>query len=320
MAKEAARHRIAEVVESANEFRNPMVLVPALSFLTFSLEDVEKVHEGLAEAGSLKFFDSRHDVLAYQKEGGTVLFFSYECLAWEKVGPNFVQLEAMRKAVQEVASLRRINVESLSVWLDCLSIPQLDALAKEAAIDSIYTYACISDVMVVVCPESVHANTGKQAGRESVKQRFWCRLEQTAFCCQRGAGRMHLHDGNGLESVPDHWLDTVCCVHDSEMTCCRLRHCGRSRCDRERSVAPLLALYHDIYSRAMSPECRKEDTHIWSLIRRNRDRVFPKSFQFLCGAGEEVRELFGDGVEQVERLVACEILAKSAAPTRLSGG
>lgn len=308
--KEAIRHWIAEVVKSTSIFRHPVALLPARSFLNLTLQDMEKMHEGLREANSLKFFDSKPDLLAFQKKGGVVLFFSYECLAWGTVGPNSVQLEAMGKAVREVAALYKIDLDSLLIWVDCLSVPQRDASATRAAIESIYAYACASDVMVVVCPDSVHAQTAKQAGRESVKWRFWCRVEQLAFCCQQGIGRMHLHGGQGLEPLPGDWMDSVCCVHDSDRTCCRLRHSGFSRCDRERAVVPLLALYHDVYTRAMSSECTDKDSYAWSLIRRNRRRMFPKSFRFLCGTREEQRELFGDKAEQIDRHLASEGLSK----------
>uniref|UniRef100_A0A7S0BAU9 Uncharacterized protein n=1 Tax=Pyrodinium bahamense TaxID=73915 RepID=A0A7S0BAU9_9DINO len=310
MAKEAARHRIAEVVESANEFRNPMVLVPALSFLTFSLEDVEKVHEGLAEAGSLKFFDSRHDVLAYQKEGGTVLFFSYECLAWGKVGPDAEQLAAMRQSVVEVASLYQLSLDSIFVWLDCLSVPQANRAARQAAISSICLYAAVSDFMIIACPNSVHASTLEKADSESIKRRFWCRLEQVVFGCLQGTGKMHLHRGRELEVLPDGWMDSICCVYESNTSCCRQRHAGFSGCDRETAVTPLLTFFSDVYWRATtSGQATEKDLYAWDLICRHRHRMFPKTFRFTSSAGEqqeeqeEERVLFGSFAQDIERLL-----------------
>jgi len=278
---ETTRSALLETLESAKEFDHPMALVPAHRFLELYPEDMVCTHEGLKEAGRLKFLNSRQDALALKKAGKATVFLSYECLAWGRVGPNPVQLEAMKSAVGEVVRLHRIGPESVFVWLDCLSVPQVDAPTKEAAIESIHAYARAADVMVVVCPDSVHETTGKKADRESVKRRFWCRMEQFAFGCQQGTGRMYLHDGRDFQPIPDDWMDSVCCVCDGDATCCRLGHSGCCGCDKTRALVPLLSLCHDVHTRAQSAECTEKDSYAWSLFSRHHHRMFPSLP--LCG-------------------------------------
>lgn len=76
------------------------------------------------------------------------------------------------------------------------------------------------------------------ANEESVKERFWCRLEQVAFLCRQGKNQMFLHRGMKLEPLPADWLDKVCCVYDSATTCCGLHHATIPNCDREKAVLP----------------------------------------------------------------------------------
>jgi len=309
-AEEGGGQRHFGAAEGAREFKHPMVLVPASCFLGMCLEDLEKMHEGPAHDSRLHFIEERREVLALREAGSTILFFSYECLAWGKVGPDAEQLAAMRQSVVEVASLYQLSLDSIFVWLDCLSVPQANRAARQAAISSICLYAAVSDFMIIACPNSVHASTLEKADSESIKRRFWCRLEQVVFGCLQGTGKMHLHRGRELEVLPDGWMDSICCVYESNTSCCRQRHAGFSGCDRETAVTPLLTFFSDVYWRATtSGQATEKDLYAWDLICRHRHRMFPKTFRFTSSAGEqqeeqeEERVLFGSFAQDIERLL-----------------
>merc|ERR1712136_167666 len=169
---------------------------------------------------------------------------------------------------------------------------------KKAAINSIYTFASIQSAMVIIAPPSRHRHTGQVANHHTVRRRLWCRVEHLSFCCSQGTDMMYVHKGEHLESLPADWMESVCCVMDSDCTCCRLHHSTSPSCDRETAVSSLLAMYCDVYSRIWESQGGETpDTvtkYAWNLITKHRQAMFPKHFQYVTAEGEVTRELFGD--------------------------
>lgn len=64
--------------------------------------------------------------------------------------------------------------------------------------------------MIIICPSSRHSSTHRVADAESVKARFYCRLEQVSFFCSKGLENMFLHKGHRLEPLPTSWMHDVC--------------------------------------------------------------------------------------------------------------
>jgi hypothetical protein len=52
-------------------------------------------------------------------------------------------------------------------------------------------------------------------------------------------------------SMRDEWMETNLFVFEGEMTCCRLKHEGITKCDKQRPVEPMLGLY----TSARSTQC-----------------------------------------------------------------
>jgi len=245
------------------------------------------------------------EVRELKAEGAVILFFSYECLQYERVAPNEVQLKAMQATIWEASRMHNTTVDKVYAWLDCFSIPQSNRFLQKAAINAIYGFASAPSVFVIVCPQSTHANTLRVANDESIKGRFWCRLEQVAFFCRQGRNKMFLHRGTKLDPLPADWLDSVCCVYDSITTCCRLQHATIPDCDREKAVLPLLALYHDVYERHSAKDSPKsqEDTDVWELIQRHKTAMFPTSFAYNYKGERQHRTLFGQMIERIELML-----------------
>lgn len=296
--------KVAEAVAAVEELTHPMVLVPAAAFLEHvTVPRIPCLQESFKAEGVLKVLDSMEEVRAFKAAGARIIFFSYECLQFNRVAPNEVQLAAMKASVVEAAAIKDTKLDHFYVWLDCFSVPQKNAFLKKAAINTLYSFASIPDMLVMVCPESRHASTMMPANMETIKTRFWCRLEQLAFFCSQGSEGMMLHLGAKLEPMPADWMDAVCCVYEANTTCCRLQHSTIPTCDREGAVLPLLALYYDVYRRVI---CTKElslDCAVWQLICRSKENMFPKQYVFNHEGKEEMRDLFGDMIERLESLL-----------------
>eukprot|EP00428_Durinskia_dybowskii_P036659 CAMPEP_0170272414 /NCGR_PEP_ID=MMETSP0116_2-20130129/36160_1 /TAXON_ID=400756 /ORGANISM="Durinskia baltica, Strain CSIRO CS-38" /LENGTH=320 /DNA_ID=CAMNT_0010523623 /DNA_START=16 /DNA_END=976 /DNA_ORIENTATION=- len=234
-------------------------------------------------------------------DGAFFVFFSYECIS-TKVGPNDVQFEAMKSAVVELSDGVDKRLEDIYIWLDCVSIPQRNKAMLAATVKSIYTFASVPDAMVLVCPMSEHAVTGRSASMESMKDRMWCRVEHLSYCCSRGRHSMFIHQGNALEPLPEDWIPSVCCVFEASSTCCSKEHFMSARCDRESVVLPLLALYYDASVRQARGGDSEKDDYAWGLISKYKDRMFPKTFIYRTAGKEEVKPLFDDMIERIDVL------------------
>jgi len=65
----------------------------------------------------------------------------------------------------------------------------------------------------------------------------------------------------------------------------------------------LLALYYDVLLRHARGLRDAKDFYAYNLIQENKERMFPKTFEYECDQGVFSKELFGDMLERVERLV-----------------
>lgn len=303
-----SQRTVDTAVASLKDFGYPMIVVPAPCFMETEFTSLAIMHEGFRAAGKLRVFDTANDVQSAKSDGDFIIFFSYECLRWETAGPNDDQFRAMKSVVNEVVARTNKPSNKFLIFLDCLSIPQRNSSTKKLAINSIYTYARMPDIMVIVCPESRHANTGQVADHTSVRKRLWCRLEHLAFYNTVGSRRMFLHCGGKLECLPRDWMHSVCKVFDGECTCCRLRHTNSEECDRKACVVPLLALYYDKQVQKMSGTRSSDDVvgdEGWELISKFRKQMFPNDFTYMTPMNTiESRVLFGDMLERIDKHIA----------------
>lgn len=155
----------------------------------------------------------------------------------------------MKWSLQKLCEETGLAWDRVYVWLDILSIPQINACQKSLAVNSLYTYAGMATYLVIVSPDSIHKELKTVANVLSYKERVWCRAEQLAFYCFNGRARMFLALLERLEKVPDNWMDDVACVFNGSMTCCSQKHKGGAPCDRQSLVAPLMGMYFDLYTK-----------------------------------------------------------------------
>jgi len=157
---------VTAAVTSTEELGAAMNCIPAFSFLDLEIDTVAEMHEGYRQSGSLKIFDRLQDVWEAKAAGAFIVFFSYECLAWKQAGPNKDQLHCMKESVKTLACQNQKNMDDVYVWLDCISIPQRNKAMQATSINSIYSFASLPNAMVIVCPDSIHVDTGQPANKK----------------------------------------------------------------------------------------------------------------------------------------------------------
>ncbi|CAE7701081.1 unnamed protein product [Symbiodinium sp. CCMP2456] len=307
--KAVLESKVKEGVDSITELAHPMVVTRADIFMDLSFEQIGELHEGARDRGILTYMDSKSSIHAHWKQepNSRIVFLSYQWLSWNRHGPNTTQFEAMRQAVARYAESMELTPSEVYVWLDVLSIPQYHKGVQLLAVNSLYTYASSADALLIVAPDSVHAETGQVANLQTYKSRVWTRMEQIAHMTAHDLGSMLIFSETGLEPVTEQWVRDVVRLFDGEMTCCRLNHHGKDICDKETLVVPLLGVWFVLRS-WMDQKPTGEDSLeappgaqlVYRLMRDQMDTVFPPTFQFNTKAGFEERELFGSLIEHLE--------------------
>ncbi|CAE8655256.1 unnamed protein product [Polarella glacialis] len=303
----AVKSKVQAGLKLVTEMPCPLFLVSAEDFLSMPEEELRSLHEGLRPTGKLLTLDTMDDVLEFKKTS-RIFFFSYEWLSWGKVGPNKLQLSAMKTAADNIAKQLQVPTSQIHIWIDILSIPQRHAGMKAMAVDSLYAFAHCADIMVIIAPDCWHEDTGVKADALSYSERVWTRVEQLAHCSQHGVASMFIQTAETFRQLPDGWMETVCTVLDGHMTCCRNKHPNGCRCDKQTLVIPLLALYHNIYKQNLSGYPSEAAKFIWDLIqKKGKDQVFPPNILIARDTGiTEVHELFGDTINRIEKIVVDE--------------
>ncbi|CAE8719605.1 unnamed protein product [Polarella glacialis] len=311
----AVKVKVQAGLKLVNELPCPLFLVSAADFLSMPEEELRSLHEGLRSTGKLLTLDTMDEVMELKKTS-RILFFSYEWLSWSKVGPNKVQLSAMKAAADNVAKKLQVPTSQIHIWIDILSIPQKHPGMKAMAVDSLYAFAHCADVMVIVAPDCWHEDTGAKADALSYSERVWTRVEQLAHCSQHGVASMFLQTAETFCQLQDDWMERVCTVLDGDMTCCRNKHPNGCRCDKQILVLPLLALYYDIYKQILSGYPSVAAKFTWELIqKKGKDQMFPPNIHIARDTGiTKDYELFGDTINRIEKIVIGENPASSHVP------
>eukprot|EP00929_Paragymnodinium_shiwhaense_P108099 TRINITY_DN74421_c0_g1_i1.p1 TRINITY_DN74421_c0_g1~~TRINITY_DN74421_c0_g1_i1.p1 ORF type:complete len:897 (+),score=70.36 TRINITY_DN74421_c0_g1_i1:39-2729(+) len=291
--------------EATAELQHPMCLIKLEDFQEMSLATIQECHEGARIAGKVAFLDTLTDVESFRESGRKIMFFSYTWLSWNRLGPDAVQLACMKQSALKVCELNAEDVSNMYIWLDVLSIPQVNPRCKALAVDSLFNYASRTDYLIAICPDGQHEETKEPAGAESYKSRVWCRVEQVAHCSTKGLRGMYRTQGpDHLVPMEEGWIRDIIHIFDAHTTCCRLGHPGQRKCDRELLVPTLLAMYAKMYQDMRQQERSSASfQNFWFLIQENRDRVFPQMFTYRTVDGKhETRPLFGPLMSWISQL------------------
>eukprot|EP00929_Paragymnodinium_shiwhaense_P058791 TRINITY_DN29459_c0_g2_i1.p1 TRINITY_DN29459_c0_g2~~TRINITY_DN29459_c0_g2_i1.p1 ORF type:complete len:1104 (+),score=92.11 TRINITY_DN29459_c0_g2_i1:95-3406(+) len=306
---EAMRQNLKQGYASTSTLQFPMSLIALNCFCDLSLNDVSECYEGARDVGKLLTLDSVGQIHRFKASGRTILFLSYTWLSYESLGPNDVQLKCMQAAARKICTEQGHDPEAFYVWLDVLGIPQAHENCKKLAVDSLYVYASNADYLVAICPSCRHAQTNEDGGIDMYKSRVWCRVEQVAHCCTNGFSRMSYSTSPGeLHPIDENWIQDVLYIFEGEVTCCRLRHPGDRRCDKELLVPTVLAMYRTLSAKIHEGCILGDDVYsVWEMITNDHDRVFPQTFQYRTAADDvRTKQLFGKLISWIDGMLSTE--------------
>lgn len=298
------RNQIKQGVETITEFHHPMVVISGEALAQMSWDRLQGLHEGARERGILKTFDTMSSIAEFRQghPRARVVLFSYEWLSWSFKGPTALQFSCMQDALQLYRQAMSLGSEDVFVWLDVLSIPQLNKGVQRLAVNSLYTYASAVDATIIVAPESRHEGTGEFANLETYKSRVWTRVEQVAHVAAHGLDSLYIAatGGKRLECASEAWLKDVVDIFSGSMTCCRLEHAHQDHCDKETLVLPLLGLWY-VLCGGEGPRSNVGAELLRGLIAPRVHEIFPEEFNFVTKSGTEVRSLFGDLIPMLDK-------------------
>jgi len=217
----------------------------------------------------------------------------------------------MKRSLANVCDSKGWEIEYVFVWVDFCSIPQVNPALQSLAINSLAAYASIAQAFVVIAPEIAHCDLGTVCDEASYHLRMWCRAEQFAHLLRNGPENMWLASGGAVAQQvrgsgrieADFLNSSALHVFGGECTCCRLKHKGMEKCDRESLLIPILGLYGELYA------CRNMGGSklIWEkIVAEGHGVIFPKYFEFVKDDEKNTsgtRRLFGDLVEEIRQLI-----------------
>jgi len=231
------QEQVARAQTRIAEFQGHFFVLPGDAFVAMArLVPHEQCRD------KLLVFDSVADVAAAMARGDVFCFISHQWLGWSEADPKGVHFAAMCRAVESVAAAARVAVNRVRVWVDVSSIPQQNRAAQKMAIASLPTFASTTQFFVVVCPDVVHADTGRMCNSKSYRSRAWCRAEIMSCWARNGTENMYVSTKYGLKplAATDAVLLEALDVFHGELTCCRRGHPNDEPCGARRgSVAPL---------------------------------------------------------------------------------
>ncbi|CAK0809655.1 unnamed protein product [Prorocentrum cordatum] len=106
--------------------------------------------------------------------------FSHQWLSRMLPDPANDHYIDMMSALQGLAQMFKVRLDSLYIFVDYSSIPQQGQRVQKLAIDSLATYVSLSSAFVIVSPQTVHRDSSALCNFDTYSKRFWCRLE--VFC------------------------------------------------------------------------------------------------------------------------------------------
>eukprot|EP00746_Dinoflagellata_sp_MGD_P136290 gnl/MRDRNA2_/MRDRNA2_70247_c0_seq3.p1 gnl/MRDRNA2_/MRDRNA2_70247_c0~~gnl/MRDRNA2_/MRDRNA2_70247_c0_seq3.p1 ORF type:complete len:433 (+),score=58.36 gnl/MRDRNA2_/MRDRNA2_70247_c0_seq3:68-1300(+) len=288
---------------TVKDIGHPMVLLGLTDFEAITIKELRTCHEGMRDHGKLKVLDTVAEIQEFKNLGNKIIFYSYQWLSWNILGPDETQHHCMVTGPKKLCERNQWQQSKTYVWLDIVSIPQSNASVKLLAIYSLYTYAKHADSMLIIAPTSRHANTGEIADEKSYKSRVWTRAEQFAHFCQHGMKDIYVMSSiNDIQQIDEKWLKSVIHVFEGQMTCCRLDHnSGSSRCDKESLVMPMVGLYSEICSKKCRSTLSQVERDALVHIEADKDRMFPAKFEYSTSTDKsETRTLFGDLIDRLD--------------------
>jgi len=309
---EARQTQIVEqAVQSIRELPHPMVLLTVADFKRHNkLMSHEEMHS------SSKWLYTIDEVEEFCLKFH-VVFVSHQWTAFSCPDPTNIQYKAMLMSIEAIRVQEGWQENNMFLWVDYSSIPQKHRGTQALAINSLTVYASNVAAFVVVAPEVNHKDLeGEVCNKETYQRRAWCRAEQLAHLLAVGSKNMYLAEEGVLTPLSEigDWLKQSIEVFSGDLTCCRRKHEGMEKCDKELLVTPMLGLWSQLCQRCEEQKRQQDSrqstghlsdkllkvTHVYKEITGRIGEVFPSEFVFEHHDGIlEQRQLFGDLLDRL---------------------
>jgi len=297
--------KLDSALDSTDHVAFPMVLMTAKDFKRLGKlvchEDMMRLHVDfwLYTVDEVKAFSKLHKII----------FVSHQWTGFESPDPTEAQYKAMVMSLDTLRQQECWDEEEMYIWVDYFSIPQKHRGTQTLAINSLTTYASNVAAFVVVAPPVKHKDLGEICDKVSYQRRAWCRAEQLSHLLALGTTTMYLAEGDVLTPLRDiaDWLQQSQYVFQGDLTCCRRKHVGMEKCDKELLVVPMLGLWAQLYQRHLDNKLSEDQQGVYNSIAERLDEVFPRTFEFVNKKGGiETRTLFGDLTDRLPTAMAAE--------------
>jgi len=290
------RDQLNEAKSLVSDFQAPFCTIAGDAFVALG----ELVpHEVLRDKGAVRVYDVTANLKKARADGEVFVFLSHQWLAYDNPDPEGVHFAAMTHAVGLAAAKAGVPLSKLRVWVDIVSIPQVNRSSQRLAVASLPTFASCCDLFIVVAPDATHHDTLLKCDSKTFRSRSWCRAEISACWARNGTENMFYATNSGLKLLaPNGALRPEALeVFSGGLTCCGLNHPDGMPCDKEALMLPMLGLFIEIYAQ------RGAKRDAWHRVAPRLDALYPKHFEYTTCAGDggasvtETLPLFGDLIE-----------------------
>jgi len=177
LAFESHKNNVKSLIAESRIMSYPMCL---MRYDTFSKLGKLVPHEQLRDTHKLVYLNTVRSVLRLKRRKYYIIFFSHQWLSRMLPDPANDHYIDMMSALQGLAQMFKVRLDSLYIFVDYSSIPQQGQRVQKLAIDSLATYVSLSSAFVIVSPQTVHRDSSALCNFDTYSKRFWCRLE--VFC------------------------------------------------------------------------------------------------------------------------------------------
>ena len=279
-------------------------------------------HGELRDAGMLTYKDRLEELSSVEHFS---VFLSHQWLANSHPDPNGVQYPVMMAAVRKLAEslvdgtfansrflvhsepgsavdsaapkddedrLQRM-LSHIFVWVDYISIPQVQCELQNLAIHTLSSYCAASAAFIVIAPMATQQDTGQHCNFTSYQTRMWTRAEQFCHAAVNGIDSMWIATSekaidkmgsHKLLAMGDRWLLEMLHVFDGEAS---------DDMDKIAMAIPMLGVYAELYACADDLESENPGSshflsRMFELIREYKHEIFPDAIK-LSARGDQAQ-------------------------------
>jgi len=229
-------------------------------------------HELVAERGELLWLHDYETAKEFLSDYVSI-FFSHQWLGWVDPDENVEQYPLMVKAAEQFAEANGKPFDEVWLWVDYVSIPQVNDYMKLLAVETLHVYVTLCEVFIIVAPPCMHRGSLERCDRETYFTRGWCRLEQyTRITAFNGINNMYICAALGdMKQVCDAGLTDALSVMSGNFSCCQRGHPKGALCDKHRVIDTMLGLYIT----ASRERDQSNSTGIWQFLQQKRSSIYP---------------------------------------------